>query len=169
MQSWLRLPEPILRGNMACLYLSNSLFAGPVKAFAAANPAMPTLELVDSTHVFVCTFAPCAQTLRWTCQDLLCDSRLKARGRIFCSGSLLDCVDLSFKHKIGFLGFSHHVGAFTRKHSGCAWSIRWTCVFVGKQCVIFKLPLILNKKRSRHTQKAAKTTFMSKRWLALFC
>ena len=151
MQSWQGSPEPILQRNISCLYFSHfvwilfglfALFVGiffclSSKIVWSGNPDMATLESVGSTRVVVRTFAPSPQTLWRACQDVWSASCLKAGGRKFWPGgfawlswfrktSRTVCAAHSPQDRTYFSARSLHVGAFTRKHSGCAWSIHWT-------------------------------------------
>ena len=148
MQSWLRSPGPILRRNMTCLYMLHLVwrhwsfyivrgapFCLSCQSVGSGSPAMPTLELVNSTRVVVRAFAPSAQTLWRVRQVVLPASCLKAKGGVFRpEGFAIQHRLRTTSHRgpyaqrkvpnteSTFLALRQHVGTFTRKHCCCACS-----------------------------------------------
>ena len=67
----------------------------------------------------------------WLCMVHTLNKRF--RGKVM----FLVCIAKSSKRRICFLVFRFHLGAFTREHSGCAWSTHWTSAFVWNLSFLF--------------------------------
>ena len=95
------------------------------------------------------SFVSCGYIAKFQTQNLLCrpsdTTKVLLHARVFWL-SVVHTLNKRFlekamflvwtaqcsKHGIYFMASRQHAGAFTRKHSGCAWSIRWTSAFAGK-------------------------------------